>query len=124
MTKTQATPETVWAAIERDKRMDRLIRRVSTVAWSVTFVIVLAYGVMTALQVVNMLRLIGVGAATNLAVVATLTPFVIVLGVLSLLVATLSTVGMFLRLRTANLAEIQLRLATLEAMLVERGEVG
>ena len=124
MTKTQANPETVWAAIERDKRMDRLIRRVSTVAWSVTFVIVLAYGVMTALQVVNMLRLIGVGAATNLAVVATLTPFVIVLGVLSLLVATLSTVGMFLRLRTANLAEIQLRLATLEAMLVERGEVG
>jgi hypothetical protein len=33
------------------------------------------------------------------------------------LIATLSTIGIFLRLRTSSLAEIQLRLAALEAML-------
>ena len=45
-------------------------------------------------------------------------PTVAVLGILSLLVATLSTVGIFLRLRTASLSEIQLRLAALEEMIV------
>ena len=44
-------------------------------------------------------------------------PIVIVLMILSTLIATLSTVGIFLRLRTASLQEIQLRLAALEAML-------
>jgi hypothetical protein len=38
-----------------------------------------------------------------------------------LLIAALSTVGIFLQVRTANLAEIQLRLATLEDLLQERG---
>jgi hypothetical protein len=41
---------------------------------------------------------------------------------LSLLVAGLSTVGIFLRLRTARLAEIQLRLAALEEMLAKAPE--
>ncbi|HEY2164790.1 MAG TPA: hypothetical protein VGH04_12400, partial [Gemmatimonadaceae bacterium] len=44
-------------------------------------------------------------------------PLVAVVGVLAVLIATLSTVGVFLRLRTASLAEIQLRLANLEEML-------
>lgn len=47
-------------------------------------------------------------------------PLVAVVGVLSLLIATLGTVGIFLRLRTASLSEIQLRLANLEDMV--RGE--
>lgn len=44
-------------------------------------------------------------------------PLVVVLGTISLLIATLSTVGIFFRLRTASLAEIQLRLAALEDVL-------
>jgi hypothetical protein len=44
----------------------------------------------------------------------------VVLGVLSLLIAVLSTVGIFLRLRTASLTEIQLRLAALEQVLASR----
>jgi hypothetical protein len=47
-------------------------------------------------------------------------PLIVVLGLLSLLIATLTTVGIFLRLRTASLAEIQLRLAALEDMLASR----
>ncbi|HJP57674.1 MAG TPA: hypothetical protein VJ847_11690, partial [Gemmatimonadales bacterium] len=49
-------------------------------------------------------------------------PLVAVLGVLSLLVAVLATVAIFLRLRTASLVEIQARLAALEAMVA--GEQG
>ncbi len=49
-------------------------------------------------------------------------PLIAVTGVLSVLIATVSTVGIFLRLRTASLAEIQVRLAALEQMLLE-GEV-
>lgn len=44
-------------------------------------------------------------------------PLIAVVGVLSLLIATPSTVGVFLRLSTASLAGIQLRLAALEDML-------
>jgi hypothetical protein len=51
-------------------------------------------------------------------------PGLIVLGLLSVLVATLSTIGVFLRLRTASLMEIQLRLAALEDMLGARPDVG
>jgi hypothetical protein len=42
--------------------------------------------------------------------------------VLSLLVAALSTVLVFLRLRTASLAEIQMRLAALEELVASPGE--
>jgi len=45
-----------------------------------------------------------------------------VLWTLCLLIAALSTVGVFLRQRTASLAEIQLRLAALEDMLGARGD--
>jgi hypothetical protein len=53
-------------------------------------------------------------------VISTLMPLVAVIGFVSLLVAVLSTVGVFLRLRTASLSEIQLRLAALEGMLLKR----
>ena len=55
-------------------------------------------------------------------VLALTMPLIAVTGVLSVLIATVSTVGVFLRLRTASLAEIQVRLAALEQMLLE-GEV-
>lgn len=47
-------------------------------------------------------------------------PLVIALGILSVLIATVSTIGMFVRMRTASLHEIQLRLAALEEMIVSR----
>jgi hypothetical protein len=48
-------------------------------------------------------------------------PLFDVLWKLSLLVAGLSTVGIFLRLRTASLSEIQLRLAALEELVAAHG---
>jgi hypothetical protein len=48
-------------------------------------------------------------------------PFVGTLGMLSVLVATVSTIGVFIRMRTSSLHEIQLRLAALEDLLASRG---
>jgi hypothetical protein len=58
------------------------------------------------------------------AVVGMATPLIIALGKLSLLIATMATVAIFLRLRTSSLAEIQLRLAALEDMLASRPDAG
>jgi hypothetical protein len=108
-----------WARIEDEKRRDRFLRRVSTVAWTITFVIVLGYGILTAWQVWEMYRAYLVGAMPFLTVVGMITPLIIVLGVVSLLIALVATIGVFLRLRTASLNEIQLRLAALEEMLTK-----
>jgi len=110
----------VWAAIEDEKRRDRRLRRVSIIAWSATFLVVLVLAVLIGLQVSQMMRAVAVGAAPRSAVIWSAMPLIVVLGVLSVLIATLSTIGIFLRLRTASLTEIQLRLAALEAMLASR----
>jgi len=109
--------------IESERRRDRWIRRVSVIAWSVTGVILLIFAAITASRIAYTMRQVEVGVAPSGAVWETAMPLVIVVGLISLLVAVLATVGVFLRLRTASLHEIQLRLAALEQMLVEREKV-
>lgn len=115
--------ERVWAVIEREKRRDRLVRHVCVSAWAVTGGTVMIFGAATGLDVWRMVRLANEGLAPWNAVFGTAMPVVAVIGVLSLLVATLSTVGIFLRLRTASLSEIQLRLAALEEMVASHLEL-
>lgn len=110
------------ALIANEKRRDRFIRWVSIIAWVTTVSIVLIVAGMSAVSVVEMRRLQLVGAVTWMAVMAAAMPLIDVLWKLGLLVASLSTLAIFLRLRTASLAEIQLRLATLEEMLASRSE--
>lgn len=114
---TGAGRERGWDAIDRERRLDRWVRWICGVAWGVTLLLTGCYAALVGWEVLEALRRQQVGAATGEAVLAAATPLVIALGVLALLVATLSTVGMFLRFRTAALSEIQLRLATLETML-------
>lgn len=109
------------ALIETEKRRDRLIRRVCIIAWSVTFGIVLAFAGLTIPAFIQMLRMSMTGGMPWIAVVGTAWPLIASILMLSVLVATLSTVGVFLRFRTASLAEIQMRLAALEEMLAARG---
>ena len=116
------TTQRVWDAIDGEKRRDRLLRRVSITAWSVTLVLVVALAVMVGIQVVELAKGAMVGAVPWMSVVGVAMPLVITLGMLSVLVGTVSTIGVFLRMRTASLTEIQLRLAALEDMLVTRGE--
>jgi hypothetical protein len=106
-----------WEFIEREKRIDRFIRRVSICAWGVALLIVAAFGVLTGIEMLEMMRGAAEGNLPWATVAASAIPFVVTVGGLSVLIATLSTVAVFLRLRTSSLAEIQLRLAALEDML-------
>lgn len=121
MTKSNASSsDKAWAAIEDEKRRDRFIRRVSIIAWVVTFVIALLFVAAIGVQVAEMLRFSMAGVTPMMSVVGAAMPLFVVLGFLSVLIASLSTVGVFLRLRTASLSEIQLRLAAIEDMLASR----
>ena len=122
---TELSPasETVWSVIEREKRRDALVRKVSIASWSVTAGAVLAFGAVTAADVWQLVRYVLEDAAPLSIVFERLMPFVAVIGTLSMLIAVLSTIGVFLRLRTASLSEIQLRLAGLEEMVASHMEL-
>ena|SRR5687768_7675969 len=109
-----------WALIEVEKRRDRLIRRVCVAAWAVTFGIVLLFAAFAAVQVAQFVGPASRGEVPWAIVFGSAMPFIIALWTLSLLVATLATIGVFLRFRTSSLTEIQLRLAALEDMLASR----
>ncbi|HJU75511.1 MAG TPA: hypothetical protein VJ717_17335 [Gemmatimonadaceae bacterium] len=109
--------------IEVEKRRDRLIRRVSIIAWSVTFAIVLLYALLTFAAFIEVFRGILDGNLPWMTAMGTATPLIQVLLLLSVLVAALSTIGVFLRFRSASLAEIQLRLAALEDILASRPDI-
>lgn len=115
--------EELWSWIEGEKKLDRGIRRVSKIAWAVTFVALLLYGIRVLMNIAMMLsRVTGKGYPSRELLTIALdqaTPLITVLGVLSFLVALLSTIGVFLRFRTASLAEIQTRLAAMEEILLD-----
>lgn len=119
MTSPQEAPSAkVWEQIERHKRFDRFIKRVSITAWTVTGVLVLALVISEAAAVAQFTKAALAGDVPWMTVLGAALPGIVTLGALSVLVATLATVAMFFRLRTSSLAEIQLRLAALEEMIV------
>jgi uncharacterized membrane protein len=107
----------VWQAIESERRRDRVLRRVSLTAWAATIFFALVLAIIVCVHVAQLARSARVGVVTWTTVVGATVPLVIAFGLLSVLIATLSTIGIFLRLRTASLAEIQLRLAALEDLI-------
>ena len=107
--------------IENERRRDHFIRRTSIIAWSVSLALVLVIAIMVGFQVSQFVRGALEGEVPWAVVIGSTMPLIDVLWKLSLLVATLSTVAIFVRLRTASLAEIQLRLAVLEEMLASGG---
>jgi len=114
--------ERVWSVIEREKARDRLVRRISVAAWSVTGGAVLFFGAVTLVEVWRLAQPTE-GVIIWSVVFERAIPLVAVIGVLGLLIAILSTVGIFLRLRTASLSEIQMRLASLEEMIAAHLEL-
>src|SRR5690348_9632047 len=120
MTSPNEIQSKVWEQIDAEKRRDRFIRRVSVVAWSATLLLAVLMVIPEAAAVVQFIHAALRNDLPWMTVFSAALPGIVVLGVLSVLIATLSTVAMFFRLRTASLAEIQLRLAALEEMLVER----
>lgn len=113
----------VWEAIDNDKRRDRMVKNVGIISWTITFLLVIVLGAILVSQAIFVATTMGGGVGWRFALPA-LIPLVISLGILSVLIATLSTVAIFLRLRTASLNEIQLRLAALEDMIAARLDNG
>jgi predicted lysophospholipase L1 biosynthesis ABC-type transport system permease subunit len=112
-----ARGENAWRQIERDQQIDKQLRKVSVIAWTSTIVLALVFAVLTGLQVAQFLTPVLKGQLPASVLAGAAFPLLIVPGLLSTLIATLATVGIFLRLRTASLQEIQLRLAAREEML-------
>ena len=117
MTAQQEAEDRLWAQIDREKRLDRMLRRVTVAAWTITVALVLAFAVLVGLQVAQFARAALAGTLPWAVVSGSAFPLLVVLGILSALIATLGTVGVFLRLRTASLLEIHARLAALEEIL-------
>jgi hypothetical protein len=113
----QHSHESVWTAIEKEKRRDRTLRTIGVAAWGLTFLVVLVFAAIMVLQIMEIQRMVEIGMAPQRSVYLTALPLIGVVGVLSVLIATLATIGIFFRMRTASLIEIQQRLAALEAAL-------
>jgi hypothetical protein len=120
MTDTTSS-NSAWNAIDQSRRFDRFVRRACIAAWTGTFVVVLAYAALVVAQIIPLLKLAAVGELWTVSALEETRPLLIMIGVISLLIASLTTVGVFMRQRTASLAEIQLRLAALEDMLAGQG---
>jgi len=124
---TSSVSEQAWAMVDGEKRRERSLRRINIAAWTLTFLVVAFFGVISIWQMVELMRsplfggLMGDIFPTS-AFFGALYPLLIVLGSLAVLIATLSTIGIFLRLRTASLIEIQLRLAALEEILTRKAQ--
>lgn len=107
----------LWDIIEREKRTDKMIKWVNRIAWSVILVVLLVFLVFTIQDYSRTMSLYQKGLIPLANVKLTVTPFLKVLGLLALIVGVLATVGMFLRLRTTSMLEIQQRLANLEQIV-------
>lgn len=116
-TPTTPAADKAWTMIELEKRRDRSLRRAAKIAWTVTFVLVVVLAIMNGIQIAEMMRTFAGGMLPASMVFYSAMPLIIVIGILSTLIATLATVGIFLRMRTASLTEIQLRLAALEDLM-------
>ncbi len=118
MTKTNQKPnEAIWELIDREKKKDAFVKRVSRVAWIGTVVMLLVFLSFTLIDLSRMVRLYNRGAVAFESVIETIVPFAVILGSLFLIIAILATIGMFLRMRTTSLLEIQQRLASLEEVV-------
>ena len=118
---TEATSSAM-TLVENERRRDRFIRRVNVIAWSVSLALVLVIGILVALQISQFVGGAVKGEVPWMILIGSAMPLIDVLWKLSLLIATLSTVAIFVRLRTSSLAEIQLRLAALEEMIASAGK--
>jgi hypothetical protein len=109
------------ALIEIERRRDRFIRRANIIAWSVSLSLVLLIAIVVAIQASQFLAGALEGEVPWSVVIGSTVPLIDMLWKMSLLVVTLTTIAIFMRLRTASLAEIQLRLAGLEEIVAAQG---
>lgn len=113
----KTTNDPVWEMIQKEKKRDLLIKRVSRAAWVIALSILTIFLILTIQDYIRVHGLYKAGVVPRGALTDTIIPFLVILGCLSLIIAILATIGMFLRLRTTSLLEIQQRLTNLEHMI-------
>ena len=121
---TQQQKDRIFELIESEKDRDLKLQKIATTAWILVFAALLFTAVGIGFNVWWAAQAYLSQQAGLSVIFREAMPFVWVAGATCLLVAVLSTVGVFLRFRTASLAEIQLRLAVVEEMLASQMEGG
>ena len=114
--------QTVQDLIQAEIRRDRLVRWVCIVSWILTFLVLIFFGVVIGQDVSRTMASVDVGIAQPREVLQAAVPLFVVVGTTTLLLALVSTAVVFLRQRTASLADIQIRLASLEMVLTKELE--
>jgi hypothetical protein len=107
----------VWQLMEAEKKRDRILQRIGLAAWILTLAALLFTALGIATNVWWAVQAFQAGQVGVSIIFREAMPLVWAVGGVSLLVAVLATVGMFLRLRAASLDEIRVRLAALEGMI-------
>lgn len=110
--------------IKNARRLDRWIRRTSYAAWGCTLLVLAVLFMYEILNITMMNRIVAgeAGLSDLWLTLARWAPVIRTLGVFTLAVGLFSTFAVFIRFRTASLAEIQTRLVSIEQALIERGE--
>lgn len=125
-TQNDSTKKEIWSRIESEKQKDKNVQRITMIAWGVTILAVIAYAVIIFYRIDFIMENTREGFTHNPmhpnSPISLTMPLVTVIGGLALLVAVLSTIGMFLRMRTSGLQEIQMRLAALEELIISERE--
>jgi hypothetical protein len=114
--------EKVWELMEGEKKRDRMLQRIGMTGWVITLVALLFTAVGIGINVAWALGAYQAEQVGMSVIFREAMPLVWVVGAVSLLIAVLSTVGMFFRQRAASLEEIRLRIAAMEDMLSSPGD--
>lgn len=106
--------------IASEQRSDRTVRRLAAAGWVATGLVVLTLVAYVALNVRWILQQPAIPGQSLLPVyLSGLLPVVLAIGAFCALAATLATIGVLLRMRSASMHDIQLRLASLEELLTQ-----
>ena len=116
----ETSNDQIWEQIENEKRRDAFIKKVSKIAWGVTIGILMVFLFFAVNDIARAVELYNKEVIAFATIFTTAKPFLVTLGSVGLIIAILSTIGIFLRLRTASLLEIQQRLTNIEQMVVSQ----
>lgn len=118
--------EDIWEKIEREKRTDTWMKRICIGSWASTLLLIILFVIVVIQQTLKHYAFWGMPDANIeylLMKIAAITIPFLAIGAFTFGASILSTIGLFIRMRTSSLRDIQLRLGTLEnAILATKDE--
>lgn len=117
--------EDIWEKIEKEKKIDKWITRISIGSWAATFILITGFTILVLIETIQhyTTQLYPVISLDNLLMqIAVITIPFSAIGLFTFGAAILSTIGLFIRMRTSSLRDIQLRLGTLEGSILSKDE--